>query len=430
MILLHRYVGLAIAALLVVECLTGCVAVYKNELDRWLNQSLCYCDPPADGAKPLDPLVLREQVDQQLPKGVSIWELSLVEPQPGLSSEFTVNFDQSGPNPNVDLVYANPYTGKLIGMRSMALGDNWRNIIEFIFTIHHSLALGDFGMWVLGSMAVLWTVDCFVALYLTFPTPASKKAKSVPRPNWFVRWMPAWLIKASSSFAAIFTFHRASGLWMWLFLLMFAWSSVALRMMPVYEPVNKLLFPGYDYSELQPLKTARNNPKLGWEEALKLGQMFMEEQAQERGFIVMRPFILSHEPGFGFYRYQVQSSLDPSDHWCDTVVWMDSDTCEFDTFWAPTGISSGGSFSTWLKYMHFGWVGGSPFRLLIFLVGIGATILTITGILIWWRKLRGRARSSRLNADYKSLPELVSRDVLIASSVFLLACVITFFVFH
>jgi uncharacterized iron-regulated membrane protein len=413
----HRYLGLSIAIVLFVEAVTGSIAVFKNELDAAINPTLCYCAAPSAEATALEPLVLRARIDEQLPKGLSTWELPLTPPAAGYAIDVNLNWDGKPLAREVDTAYANPYTGELLGLRNHAISASWRNLIPFIFEIHYSLALGDLGNWLLGLTAVLWTVDCFVALYLTFPPPLSHASSNVPRRSWLVRWKPSWLVRLSSFFAAVFTIHRASGLWVWPVLLMFAWSSVAMRMMPVYESVTRLFFRSYEYSEKPPLDAPRHHPKLSWDEALAKGQAYMEDQAAQRGFTIEYPYILSHEPDFGFFRYQVKSSLDPSDRWCNTVVWMDSDTGAFSDFWAPTGLSSGSTFTTWLEYLHFGWVGGILYRFLIFVVGIVTAILCLTGVLMWWRKLKGRAGGQSASWIRGRKPLLVAADLLVAGGI-------------
>jgi uncharacterized iron-regulated membrane protein len=70
---------------------------------------------------------------------------------------------------------------------------------------------------------------------------------------------------------------------------------------------------------------------------------------------------------------------------------MDSNTGEFGGFFAPTGLDAGKTFTTWIVYLHFGWVGGIAYRILIFVLGLVTTGLTVTGVLIWWWKLRRRS---------------------------------------
>lgn len=417
----HRYLGLTIVVVLLVECVTGSIAVFRDEFDALLNPQLSYIDPVPAGTEPIDSLVLRETVERDLPPGVTAWEVPLTPPAPGRSVELNLNWDDTAPAPRFDTVYVNPFTGELIGTRNYDIRASWRNIIPFLFLIHHSLAMEDVGYWLLGVTAVLWTIDCFIALYLTFPRPLATSTASSHKRGWFSRWKPSWLVRTNSLFGAIFTFHRAGGLWVWPLLLIFAWSSVALRMASVYEGVNQFVFTNFDYKNLPELPSPRWNPKLSWSEALVKCQAYMEAESKERGFEIIRPYIFSHEPDFGFYRYQVQSSLDPTDRWCDTTVRIDSDTGEFVNFWAPTGMDAGHTFTTWIVDLHFGWVGGLGFRILIFVVGIIGSVLCVTGVLIWWRKLRIRARRNPSTVGWKGWARLGLVDVVAVAIVAILA---------
>ena len=78
----------------------------------------------------------------------------------------------------------------------------------------NALALGSVGTFLFGIAALLWTLDCFVGAYITFPQ-SSRRSATPPLLAWLQRWLPAWLIKANKLFAFVFTWHRASGLWLW-----------------------------------------------------------------------------------------------------------------------------------------------------------------------------------------------------------------------
>jgi uncharacterized iron-regulated membrane protein len=67
-------------------------------------------------------------------------------------------------------------------------------------------------------------------------------------------------------------------------------------------------------------------------------------------------------------------------------VWINSDTGQCHDFYAPTGMEIGSTFTTWLYYLHFGWVGGLAYRTLLFASGVITAILSVTDVLIWWRK--------------------------------------------
>jgi uncharacterized iron-regulated membrane protein len=62
---LHRWIGLAMTAFLVVTGLSGSVLAFKDELDLWLNPDLL--DAPPRDAPMLDPLILREKAKALAP---------------------------------------------------------------------------------------------------------------------------------------------------------------------------------------------------------------------------------------------------------------------------------------------------------------------------------------------------------------------------
>ena len=73
-----------------------------------------------------------------------------------------------------------------------------KDIISFLYRLHMSLALpastGSLGGYILGVTALVWTIDCFVSFYLTFPLSRRERASSSAK-SWWSRWKPAWLIK-------------------------------------------------------------------------------------------------------------------------------------------------------------------------------------------------------------------------------------------
>ncbi|MGH8556691.1 MAG: PepSY domain-containing protein [Methylococcales bacterium] len=84
--------------------------------------------------------------------------------------------------------HLDPYTGEELGRHQAgAISEGLVNLMPFIYQLHYCLALDSFGIWVLGICALVWTLDCFVAFYLTFPARRQKEEK----PG--VRLIEAWL---------------------------------------------------------------------------------------------------------------------------------------------------------------------------------------------------------------------------------------------
>ncbi len=112
--------------------------------------------------------------------------------------------------------------------------------MPFIYSLHDELALRGGGALILGVVALVWTVDCFVSLWLTFPPAAHARR---PPGVWVQKWGKAWRVRwPTRVFKLTFDLHTALGLWLWIMLGVLAWSGVAFNLPEVYQPVTKALF--------------------------------------------------------------------------------------------------------------------------------------------------------------------------------------------
>ena len=133
-------------------------------------------------------------------------------------------------------VLIDPWTGvELARRRRGDLSEGLVNLMPFIFGLHFTLQpLIPMGTFVLGIVAVFWTIDCFVGFYLTLPVSFG---------GFWRKWRAAWAIKLGAGVYRVnFDLHRASGLRRWPMLFIFAWSSVIYNMGPVYRWVMPKLF--------------------------------------------------------------------------------------------------------------------------------------------------------------------------------------------
>ena len=425
-VVIHRYAGLSVAAFLLVAGLTGSLLAFNHELDAALNPQLFHVTPPTPAARPLDPLTLRERIAEQVPAR-EVRELSL-ETTPGESvmlwlapaaGEAAVAGGTSG-SADDDQHFFDPYTGKLLGSRHWGdLSQGLVNLMPFIYRLHYQLALGEVGNVLFGCIAVLWTIDCFIGLYLTFPArrvarttaPAGDASASdssatgaFDQRSWWARWKPSWLVRGSSLFATIFTFHRASGLWVFPLLLVFAWSAVSLNLRPLYEPVMNVAFTTIDvWGGLPTLAEPRPQPTLGWNDALATGRRLMREQSTTRGFSVHQESSLAYEPSQGLYRYDVKSSWDVTANWPGTRVWFDGEHGALVAFDAPTGVVSGNTITAWLVALHMAAIGGLAYQGVVCVLGLLVAGLCVTGVIIWWRKRALRRAARQATGESSSL---------------------------
>lgn len=383
----HRYVGLALAVFLVVAGLTGALLAFYKELDRALSAELMDVTPPSANARPLDPFELTARLEAQLPAGERLHSVRF-DAEPDRALGVWIETKAEG----WQETYVDPYTGKVLGARDWGFPERRAEVMPFIYTLHYSLALGEVGSYLFGIAALLWTIDCFVGAYLTFPRSKRQK-RAAPRSSWFLRWVPAWLVKTRQLGSFMFTFHRASGLWLWAMLLVFAWSAVAFNLREVYTPVMATLTgmkpSGHDM--LPELAPPFPEPALSLREAHTVGKKLMAEEAKRRGFTIERELYLYYAEDHGAFAYGVESSLDLSSSHPRTEVYFDRNG-RFMNFEAQTGISTGNTISSLFTYLHLAAVGGLGYKLFVSIFGIAVAALSASGVWVWWRK---RVRKSR-----------------------------------
>ena len=422
-VLIHHYAGLYLAFFLVVAGLTGSILAFYHPLDRWLNPE--HHQLPVQPRAMLDPLVLRDKAQALVPQA----EINEVVFRRVPSAVYSVMF---GPRTNpatqqpfeldYNMIRLNPYTGELLELSKEGVG-YWpltrKNLLGFIYALHYQLALGETGQWLFGVAAVIWTLDCFVGFYLTLPAwrvrsrdirqqsvhvyPTAASCSTSQRGFW-QRWAIAWKVKwRASRYRLNFDLHRAGGLWTWLMLFIFAWSSVGFNMhQSVYLPVMHGLFGMPDFQNIPrpPLPQPNTNPKLDWYTAHAIGQRLMAMQGLQAGFTVLDEDFLVYDPTRGVFVYTVRSDLDFVDEGGITTIYFDGNTGTLVGEDLPTGRNIGVTIAYWLTSLHMAHVFGLPYRLLVCLMGLVVTLLSVTGVYLWWKKRQAALQKTGRAANF------------------------------
>lgn len=404
LVLAHRYVGLALAGFLLVAGLSGSLLAWNSELEELISPSLFKAAPPSPDAVPLDPLSLREKVQADNP-GVLVGRVPLTV-EPGKAMVFRLQalpHSAKGAPPVLanDQIFVNPYTGDVLGRRKWGdISQGRKNLMPFIYRLHHSLALGKVGSTLLGIVALLWTIDCFVGACLTFPQRRRGKQPIAGRPvpagrhtgkSWPARWWPAWQVHwRGSAYKMNFQLHRAGGLWPWAMLFVLAWSGVSFNLSEVYDPVMRTLFASQREERAAPLPSPLTTPPVGWAEARRIGQRLMAEQALAGGFAIRREHLISYDPRTGQYHYFAQSDRDLSERWRLTRISFTADSGALTGVWRPVGVAAGDTIRTWITSLHMAALGGMPMKLFIGAMGLVVAMLSVTGVAIWARKRHAR----------------------------------------
>lgn len=398
---LHRYLGLSMALFLIVAGMTGAVIAFYEPLDQALNPRLYKIPPTSRQVKAIDPLVLREQlmakyphiqiqwVPLHVPENKAIRFSVLPGANPRKGTPYTLDYDE---------IFVNPYSGEVQGTRKWGeISEGMHNLIPFIFKLHYQLALGQAGAFLMGLIGLLWTIDCFIGIFLTFPRqtrhqpPAKRSVNSLV--IWVKRWLPAWKIrmKPTTRYKLNFDCHRAVALWTWGMLFILAWSSVAFNLnKEVYHPVMRLLFEMQEARSRIPSQSHPNTfPQLSYAEARSVAMNYLRASNPQH-LHQIQPFGMSYLPKLGVYQYRFVSNQDIGTSRGNTRIFIDAATGTVVDLYIPVGKTAGDTLTTWIRTLHMADCWGIPFKTFVSFMGLVVTMLSVTGVVIWWRKRKAR----------------------------------------
>lgn len=387
LVLLHRWFGLFIAVFLLVSGLTGAVISWDHELDEWLNPELFEARSSGPAMTPFE---LAERVEARDPR-VQIGFMPLyteqghafgvsVNPRPGSAPDGIAELD-------FNQVAVDPATGEEQGRRFWgALDLSRQNLMPFLYKLHYSMHIPDgfgleLGVLLMGIVAIVWTVDALVALWLSFPN------RRAWRKSFAFRWR-------QGGYKLNFDLHRSGAVWIWGLLLLLAVTSVSMNLnVQVMRPLVSLFSPLAEspFASRTPLGPAeQREPRIDRAQAVRLAQLEATRLGLEKP-----AGGLFHSPEFDVYGVGFYTA--ENDHGDGGLgnpwLYLDAQTGALVGTQLPGTGSAGDIFMQAQFPLHSGRILGLPGRILVSLLGLAVAVLSATGILIWARKRRSRLQA-------------------------------------
>ncbi|WNO08281.1 PepSY-associated TM helix domain-containing protein [Teredinibacter sp. KSP-S5-2] len=405
--LAHRYMGLTTALFLIITGLTGAVISWDHELDEWLNPHLTKVS--SQGVNK-NFIALAEKVEQTFPEIEVIYFELVVEKGHSLSFwvEPRVNPDTEQLfKPGFNQVFIDPVSGEILGTREW--GAIWpiskETFVSFLYKLHFSLHIPEingndhWGIWLLGVIALIWILDCFISFCLTLPRRQRRVNKKAVPPvkratHYLQRWKPAWLIRWFGGPTKLnFDLHRAFGLWTWAILLTIAFTAFSLNLYrEIFYPVMSLV------SDVTPTPLDERQPNdhhdpitpaLSFADVLGLAEI----EAQNKNW--QKPVgSLWYAREWGIYRVEFFSAEEGhgSGGVGHNAIFFDGHDGRVLGDWVPWRGTAADLFVQAQFPLHSGRILGLPGRILISIMGVVIAMLSITGVIIWWKKYRARTR--------------------------------------
>jgi uncharacterized iron-regulated membrane protein len=348
-IFLHRWVGLAAAAFLVLSGLTGSILAFESDYDRWIHPSLWRVAP--EGA-PTSEQTLVDLVTRQMSSDGSPAKVELIDLAGDRRAQvFSLSDGRR--------VFVNPYRQSILGVRDgkPSAGD------KFFFTVrqlHLSLLAGVWGRWIveIASGALLLLIP--TGLYLWW----DKKRVSV-------KWKASWR-------RVNWDLHSVLGLYG--FAVMVALASSGL-LISFPGPLYFVTGSAPQIVEALPRSTPPENPSANFHEP-ELDKFVVAAEAALPGSHLMR-IQLPRGP-----RSPVQIQTRGPNASSSSTVYLDRyDGHVLRVDDANNRAPALRAFRT-NQAVHTGTIWGMPSKILASLSSLTLVFSVITGFIIWWRKAK------------------------------------------
>jgi len=410
----HRYLGLCLAFFLIIIAGTGSIISFYDEFENTFNARMRIVEPKAEGWMLQDALVIRERLEREDPRS-HVFSLQFPQrPDQSLFSRVMPAIDPVSGEPyaiDYDEVFADPYTGERLGQRIIGAATlDPAGLFSFLYYLHYALIFPlGLGILLIGTLGLVWALETVLGFYLTLP-PAVKPGKNGRKPRPFLkRWSTAWKIsRRANANRKILDLHRASGLWLWPLLMIFAVTGFALNLGgPYADVVGK--FANYAHFQerppVEPLAEPLIDPPIDWFEAAELGQRYFAEQAQAEDFTLGKPAAIEYRRDLGVYFFLMHTSrdlLDAQGNPTETdspataaTIAIDARDGRFLGLQLPTGQRAGNTVTSWLVALHVTAIGGRAWQIAVSAFGLAVVLISATGVLLWWRRKGARRTSSR-----------------------------------
>ncbi len=410
------------AAFLVVAGITGTLLAFHEELDEIFNHQLARIEVQPTPLLPIAALhdnVISAYPDYQF----SSMPTSLSSNK---SAVFSVDRTRGKAANNLaqapfQEVYVNPYNGNIIGTRDK---DEWawRNTMWKVFWLHRDLLLGDIGKLTLGIVALVWTINCFIGFYLTFPRAVKsnkaaieslKTSSDKKRASFFKRWLPAWKIRRkTNTFKLNYDLHHAFGLWLWLMLFVIAWSSVGFNLKSVYQPVMQAVVgleerDGRARQARAPVPTGKppNNETVAITNVVNKANSIAylsaqaELAAQHNGVSVQKLLGIRWVAEDRQWQLRFKTDKDIGTHSGASSITVNAATGSVERVHFGDQSTFGTKTDQWLSTLHMGHIGQGwshrLYQIFLAMIGLAVTVLSGTGVYLWYKSRQQRLKASQ-----------------------------------
>ncbi|WP_406694021.1 PepSY-associated TM helix domain-containing protein [Singulisphaera sp. Ch08] len=350
LLVLHRWVALVVGLFVFFVSLTGAALVFENQIDRALNSSLFHVRPQGERL-PLQPLL--ERVRSTYPEA-RVTSVRLAEAA-GLSHQFQLS--------NRVTVYVEPYTGRILGTRSMA---QWEvGLARRLHLLHTRLMAGQVGEWIVGVISFLTAFLVVTGLILWWPACILTLRR---RGSW-KRW---------NSDA-----HYALGFYTAPIAMVMAVTGVIIAFGDFADPLIDRLNAAPPPARPTRVAPTSNGRPIGPDEAAQIAQ-----KALPGAVLALLTLPEGLRPIVAQMKYPEDRT--PTGR---SRVFLNPHSGEVLLVENTRQAGFGTQLHNLKRSLHTGDIFGWPTRILYFIASLVLALLWVTGMLMWWPAFRFRRKN-------------------------------------
>jgi uncharacterized iron-regulated membrane protein len=359
-VLIHRYVGMLLGLVVCIIALTGTLLSFNHEIDHALNPALMTVNPQG---QPLAAETLLAAAQKTHPD----YKISYFEPPKQAEDSYKISLSKEiSEEESLSVeVFVNPYTGAILGERK-----DRQSFMSFIYALHYELASGKWGSHIISITALAWIVIGISGLLIW--------------PNWQrikqglkVRWQAPWVL-------VNYDYHKVLGIIAAVFILVLGVSGTIFQFHDQIDPVVVAVTGSTEPPEFKS-QPGTNQTRLPYSEIIRSA-----EQAIPNATTTWVSYPSEPEEAIEVDRKQPGDINQWGNHW----VFVDQYSGKVlgMTLHDTVGATPAETFNIWNWNIHTGIWGGMSTRILLSIFGLTPVVLLVTGVLIFWNKIRGVKR--------------------------------------
>lgn len=361
---LHRWVGLALGALLLVQGLTGVGLVFRDEIETLIHPELNVA--PHDRQVPLQQLVDTARAARP--------DALLQRAEWTLGGAFLLRFVEDGHAYQIAL---DPNDGRIVREGGLAA---WPG--QWLFELHHTLLAGDVGEWIVGIEGV-----ALLFIAVTGPIvwwPGRKRLASGFR-----------IIRGAGADRLLRSLHRAAGAALAAMIVVSAFTGAVM----VFKDQIRPLFAAADAYVPKPVVKVAAQP--AGSARVPLDQLIGQARRDYGPTELMEVRFQGADAQTVLVYLRDEISLREN---AARQIYFNAYRGAEIGHYVPSALPAGNSFIDWQFPIHTGRAAGAFGRVLILAGGIGLVFFVASGVWLWLssrrqRKAREVKRATRLAVE-------------------------------